>query len=128
MNDKDFIRKAVELADGWGYGIEDEGTEDELAYLENADDTFWYVDEENIDLRSLPRIFMDALAAQLVRQVDALGTHFVGTAPMGSTVYEIISSVSERPIMKSHGDGRTMNTIKAIVDSGVLDRQESSDE
>jgi len=115
MNDQDYIRKAVELADGWDYSIEDEGTEYEFIYLEMADGTYWAIDEEHIDLRSLPRIFKDALAAQLVRQVDALDD----LIPLAIHSYESMITKPDSYTLVCD-EGRTMNTIRVIVDSEVL--------
>ena len=105
----DYIKRAVELADGWEY--EQDDIEPECIYLSAADGTYWHLDEESIPLTELPRILLDALAAQLVRQVDASDYTFSSNVDRGASVGLI-----------KHIDGpdRTMNTIKAIVDSGVL--------
>ena len=86
-----YIRKAVELADGWDY------------YADDDHDQGW----------------LDMLAAQLVRQVDALdGFNFVSGQDCYSYVWRACDDKAE---MASYGPDRTMNTIKAIVASGVLD-------
>ena len=102
MNDKDYIRKAVELADEW------------VTY----DTTFLggcYFAQHSYD--KVPQPVLDALAAQLVRQVDALPAESgVDVFPQQSIIYE----ASGNEAFVYVGDDRTMNTIKAIVDSGVL--------
>ena len=98
MTDQDYIRKAVELADGW----------------DSAD--------EQVDCPlgcafrfPLQVVVLDAIASQLVRQVDATDywveatSHFVDVRGIG---------ISRK--WRHESDDRTMNTIKAIVDSEVL--------
>ncbi len=113
MTQQDYIKKAVELADGWalcdGWFMLPGFRKD--VYFDKPPD--WHDDARQID-----QIDLDALAAQLTRQVDALavtiGPTYIGirdTKEIGMPV------VYERTFI---GD-RTKNTIKAIVDSGVLD-------
>ena len=91
MNDQDYIRKAVELADGWSIDI---------------------LSRYGLDVGK------DALAAQLVRQVEK--THYI-------TVYGTQVDICSRPPDDFEWDyigkkgERTLNTIKAIVDSKVLE-------
>lgn len=119
MKDQDLIRKAFDLADGWEYEIE--AVDPDYIYLSAADGTYWHMDEESIPLAELPRIFVDALAAQLVRQVDALSKFAVDSDPYGTAkVWERVSGESLSRISKSNDSDRTMNTIRAIVESGVL--------
>ena len=67
----------------------------------------------------MPALFLDALAAQLVRQVDALvGFDFVSDEEGGAAIYPATGKDFSHC---DSGEGRTMNTIKAIVDSKVLD-------
>lgn len=91
----DLIRKAIELADDW-----------DVSFYDYIDSIFGIT------------ITDDALAAQLVRQVDALGD---------KCHYEVFTNAADTTIKHqlgmmaaSFGKDRTMNTIKAIVDSGVL--------
>ncbi len=94
MNDQEYICKAVELAEGW-----------EIAPKINA------------------VIALDALAAQLVRQVDkALKDWRCLELFEGHTAVRKFEPLSEtgKDLAACYGEGRTMNTIKAIVDSGVL--------
>jgi len=110
----DYIREAVELADGWdNYKHKDTGEYLGPIYGAFPIGTF------AINLVGNYPPILDALAAQLVRQVDAIGS--------GSGVW-IFSSYCEvhneycLQTTRTHEntDDRTMNTIKAIVDSGVL--------
>lgn len=100
-NQDSYIKKAVELADGWKH-------EGGNCLLIPFDTGLWaYPDLEQCHL--------DALAAQLVRQVDT--TDFV--VQIYSTETEINDTFGLMLINRA-GPDRTMNTIKAIVDSGVL--------
>ena len=95
----DHIRKAVELADGFApEALQISKTEDMVVGFEE-------------------QFFLDALAAQLCRQVDALPMLWVCVENDTSCVQhgELGTRAAER------GPDRTMNCIKAIVDSGVLD-------
>lgn len=101
MTNQDYIREAVKLADGWnphgGWGA------------------------TVVQGRSNQKA-LDALAAQLVRQVDATNDYWVNIDNESSCV-NFHSGVNQ---CAACDDDRTMNTIKAIVDSGVLpvlDRQ-----
>ena len=104
MNDAEIIRRAVELAEGFVircgmYWI----SEAYCAYPEEAAD----------DL-----IFMATLAAQLVQQVDAskdarFESDVDGTALVGN--YGVNTAVA-------YGQDRTMNTLRAIVESEVLEQ------
>ena len=99
MNDQDYIRKAVELADGFA---------PEALQISNTDDMVVGFEEQ---------FFLDALAAQLCRQVDALPMIWVCAENDTSCVQH--SEFGTRAVER--GPDRTMNTIKAIIDSGVLD-------
>ena len=105
----DYIRKAMELADGFDL------TEDQLTLPSGH----YFMVCCNDVIRPW---MLDALAAQLVRQVDALDEYwFDNDKYCGSVVDSLGSSVgfSESPTDEPYD--RTMNTIKAIVDSGVLE-------
>jgi len=100
MNDQAYIRKAVELADGWEM---------------HSDQTFGI---SGTSFLNTSQVGLDALAAQLVRQVDATGEYYV-------IERMIATEISDDPLVESmrvrrEHEGRTMNTIKAIVDSRVL--------
>ena len=105
----DTIRKAVELADDWeihglnGFSTPDSGHD---AALDSIDE--------------MSQFEKDALAAQLVRQVDALGGKFMLiTSPNEVHIGDEVLAA----IANEQGPDRTMNTIKAIIDSGVLDEK-----
>ena len=97
MNDQDYIRKAVELAESiwpWDYY---KGFLDESA--------------------NLNQIEKDGLAAQLVRQVDALDQIAVLPDKIMTRVW---SDKTGECLSEVRSPDRTMNAIKAIVDSEVL--------
>ncbi len=105
MNNQDYVHKAVKLADGW--------------QLTN--------DEEYVippyggycpSIMNFERLFFDALAAQLMRQVDALGG--IDFDCHVGRVYLRTWRGFHRNEVEAVGPDRTMNTIKAIVDSDVL--------
>ena len=113
---KEMIRKAVELADGFHNGSDAEGDYVEMDQTPLS----LYLDgwsEEN------DQWFLDALAAQLVRQVDALGHMSFMSMPTTVSIHFLDAGESPESIMYHDADckDRTMNTIKAIIDSGVLD-------
>ena len=114
MSKTDYIRAAVDLADGWRVfgGMDIEGW-DYIAPHQQDDKR----------LSEITQVDLDTLAAQLVRQVDALDGFFVDSDEYGTAkVWAKESGLGMGRIAKSNdGDkGRTMNTIKAIVDSKVL--------
>ena len=104
MKNEYCIRKAVGLADGW--------------HLEHNDE---YVDNEYMwELRcvdDMPQTVLDALAAQLTRQVDDQ----VGCLELVITDGETGIWDQANCIHSTAGDDRTLNTIKAIIDSKVLE-------
>ena len=113
----DYIRKAVELADGWWWA--DYGDAD--IQLEMADGAWWHCDDEAVTPDDFPRILSDALAAQLVRQVDALDPWVQVNIHCRTTeVFPTESRISTT----IRSEDRTMNTIRAIVDSGVLENND----
>jgi len=111
----DYIRKAIELADEWSlvhiYDGEDWGQE----FGDNSGvPTQQVLIQEPTKFQSS----LDALAAQLVRQVDAVdGIIFNSLGNMECAVSNV-GDVTDYSSVR--GYDRTMNTIKAIVDSGVL--------
>ncbi len=104
----DYIRKAVELADGFDIVTEKDGT--------LRIDTPLFAGYP-CPVPHPPQMVLDALAAQLVRQVDALDFPVMVIASRDATS---IVEPDETFYSPSQNEGRTMNTIKAIVDSGVL--------
>ena len=111
MNDVEYIKAAVELADGWRLSDDAEP----IIYLTN--DTNDDYDGMSFMSWSYPTWMLDALAAQLVRQVDVLNYLVMVVASKEGT-----SIVQPDVTFYNPGcnDGRTINTIKAIVDSEVL--------
>lgn len=116
MNDKDYIKAAVELADGW----DDNGLYTPFdGWRDCGDDRF-----------NLSQPEIDALAMQLVRQVDALSPHFnihhikwtEGKLDERTELHGLSSPIMSFTELLTRVDGpdRTMNIIKAVVDSGVL--------
>ena len=97
MKHQDYIRKAVELADG--FHVDSSG-----CHRTPRDNCVEH------------QVYMDALAAQLVRQVDALDE------PMAVIIERNYTTLMDGGNTQVVGnEGRTMNTIKAIVDSKVLE-------
>ena len=99
MTDEDYIKQAIELADGWSI----------------SEGRFFVPPFFNLSTEQLQQSDLDALAAQLVRQVDALGYVEILIFACGTEV-----RLSGQEHVARIASGRTMNTIKAIVDSGVL--------
>lgn len=101
----DYIRKAVELANGWDFSV--------AGFVRCPIE-----DTDQWAFHALPQMWRDALAAQLVRQVDAV---FQSGEVAGTLVIrESLTYIQGERHTEFTGEGRTMNTIKAIVDSGVL--------
>ena len=100
-SNRDYIFKAAKLADGWRI-LEGERIKPSDSLGTN------YVDE-------MCQVYLDALAVQLVRQVDTLGDCNLVTGKNYTIIY---------PAHQSHhyirGPDRTMNIIKDVVDSKVL--------
>lgn len=106
----DLIRKAVELADGF-----EVHNGRELRVLTNHG-TF-YVDYDQ-------QFFLDALAAQLVRQVDALAPDVLFDCGFDGEAFVVTDDDDWMIGGKKDSRDRTLNTITAIVESGVLDDKE----
>lgn len=115
MNDQEYICKGIELADGWDLTHIYAG-EDIAAYNPNGKE----YPEASFVLQTPSQSGNDALAAQLVRQVDAIDGCEVIVDPYVVHVFVAYKTGVKRAIGTGHSDDRTMNTIKAIVDSGVL--------
>lgn len=103
----DVIRKAVELADA---------------------NFPWYHYRTRTDDYKLNQIELDALAAQLVRQVDALPSSnpdyirrtILGIWADSVSLIEFKDGTYEETATEFDNNDRAMNTTKVIVDSGVL--------
>lgn len=115
MTDEEYFEEGVNLADGWSIEVLDQTIG--IVVNDATLDELWTHDK-------WLQTTIDALAAQLVRQVDALEDNeyhvdvgreevWVGTCDS----YDGIQTIKK--VTASDSD-RTMNTIKAIVDSGVL--------
>ena len=116
----DIIRKAVELADGWGT-LSSEKLVGVKSTIGKPLSINWLKEQATLD----------ALAAQLVRQVDALCPHYniyyhkwlEGKQKQYTQLIGLRSSIMSyhEVLVEVEGNDRTMNTIKVIVDSGVLE-------
>ena len=107
MNDQDYIRAGIELADGWEY---DDDIHNKVWVRPDH-----YVYANNDDSQ---QIYLDALAAQLVRQVDALDNIDIDCHKERTYLREW--SGLHRDEVEAIGSDRTMNAIKVVVDSEVL--------
>ena len=117
MKEQDYIKSGIELADDWriadGKGLATAGTI--CCPLGTA-----------FGVASLTREWKAALAAQLVRQVDAIGgadKEFISALLLN--VFRDATSIDDCRTMppgryEVEGPDRTMNTIKVVVDSKVL--------
>ena len=114
----DTIQRAVELADGWDVTHIFAG-EDIAAYNPHGKE----YPEASFVLQSPSESGLDALAAALVRQVDALDVELV--SGKGSCLIERDDPEFEpfgiQNLGWEEGPDRTMNTLCAIVDSKVLE-------
>lgn len=107
MSDQDNMRKAVELADGFA----DSAT---LYWIEAPGE-----DDVEVNVSDVPKWFLAALAAQLVRQVDDLGfPYYLTIVATRSVLYR--HPFSER-IGLCSGKGRAVNTLNAVVNSKILE-------
>lgn len=106
MTDNEYIKAAVELADGWR--------------LTGRSSTFFYCPtRDGRPLAEIHQIHLDALAAQLVRQIDSKGIDAgIVFSSFGNVM--VFDRKSKRAETFSDNPDRTMNTLKCIVDSGVL--------
>jgi len=113
MTDQDYIKAAGELADGWTLSKDD--------HLEVRRKSMGIMfDAYGYDFDSLGDFELDALAAQLVSQVDKSGRGRFYSVPGAAELQWEHST----PVQLIHsyvkGDDRAMNSIKVIVDSKVL--------
>ena len=103
--DEVYIRKGVELA---RWTVRNSGQ-----VIEGIDGYFGNISDQSV---------RDALAAQLVRQVDALGYN-VHVGKGITVIYQQKEQMFDPPVitdLRPNSD-RTLNTIKTIIDSGVLE-------
>jgi len=122
VTDEDYIRKAVELAEGWEF---DEDGSFGLVLTTNDGNKFRVFGTYHMDPLQAA---LDALAAQLVRQVDDLAEYDFTSYSEHCEVETDVTNEDGGRMWNTHtsteGEDRTMNTIKAIVDSGVLGGQD----
>lgn len=105
-NEQDYIRAGVKIADGWK--IDPNGVWPPFPFPAKS------------DIDAVEPIMLDALAAQLVRQVDAINPgHSFSSFDDEAGFFEPDWD-GWHIHYRVQGPDRTMNTIKAIVDSGVL--------
>ena len=110
----DLTRKAVELADGWFYDETNPRDADVFVATYNGLADVGYIKDQWV---------LDALAAQLVRQVDALPDLWVCIEDDRTSIQHNDDGTVAQ-LMQMEKPDRTMNTIKAIVDSGVLESED----
>ena len=107
----DTLRRAVELANGFeyseGWGAIDVMDGQSCAY--------------SCPIEDVPQFVIDALAAQLVRQVDALHYFRVLVKKECTTVCDASPEKGMPELGAAISLNRSENTINAIVDSGVLE-------
>ena len=110
MKDEDYIKKAVELADRWFV------TDANIVKATG-------ISPFHIGSTHFAQATIDALAAQLVRQVDAIEApkHPDRPSAFYSTPHECQVWMRGKVASVKTADDRTMNTIKAIIDSKVLE-------
>ncbi len=114
MTDKDYIRAAVDLI-GWFFTFvgEHECVSSPVSTPDGESPITFIgaTTEQHV---------LDAIAAELVRQVDS--TDYGITFDGEMCEVSVWGSEKFTPIVKSssYGPDRTMNTIKVVVDSGVL--------
>jgi len=122
MNDQDYIRKAVDLVDNFDWS--DRGYNGIWIELPDGSEELFQTHQGIVVVSHpyLQQYWLDALAAQLVRQVDALDTPDTVEITHDSVWvgYRSKNNESWKRTRRTKSRDRTMNTIKAIVDSGVL--------
>ena len=110
MTDNDYIRAAVKLADRWAIYMPGQFVNSNEGLAVESPCGYMGV------LDATPEL-LDALAAQLVRQVDAANKFHLATFVEFT---DIRSDNDLKRVARVEDGDRTMNTIKAIVDSKVL--------
>lgn len=122
MNDQDIIRRGVELAPGWSITHIYDG--EDWADLWNCDwsDEYPVVTFLIQDPTKSGHAGLDALAAELVRQVDETDHDIVFRCDGGTEILHKSRYVDRPKSVCVEYSDRTMNTIRAIVESRVLER------
>jgi hypothetical protein len=117
----DLIKQAVELAEGFEIDTHaDERPDDPELYCTCGKGNYIIC----VEADNVPPLFLDALALQLVRQVDALPSMTFEIFQTWSRLTLLDAQAMPKEEFYGRDKGRTMNTIKAIVESGVLEQQE----
>lgn len=117
MNDKDYILKAVELADGWF--LWDLGRR---AICK----TFRHLQPHGHTIKKLPEWMLAALAAQLAEQIDAHEPLRLVERRGFTAIRRLVKrgtnviNWKEEDMLIAYGPDRFMNAIKVAVDIGVL--------
>ena len=108
MTESDYIRAAVELAEGWRIDRSNIAPKIEIVVPPFLG--------ENMHgrLDNLHAGIKDALAAELVRMVDALDDPEIVLQSFYDRCY--ITRAGKEQIATARGPDRTMNSIKAVVD------------
>lgn len=115
--DEQYLVEGIKLADGWS--------------IAPFHDNGWVVtvpDEYDVDLRfhrgmeTLPKWMIDAVAAQLRRQVDAMDNRWVRVDHISADIYTKVSGGrTDFSRVHFHGDDdRSLSVIKMIVNSKEL--------
>jgi len=110
VTDNEYVKKAVELAGWQTTRLGNQRVKVFVPWEEGIVKDIGYIDYPHV---------LDALAAQLVRQVDAI-------SGIDITIHQTFVDLEQCAdghwfsIAIPESEDRTMNTIKAIVDSGVL--------
>ncbi len=121
MTNEDYIKAAIGLIGG------------EITDLDGGDGAFWcqvsfpHLDGDAYEVKeahSSWQWFRDLLAAQLVRQSDEVNSYV--TIMRGNSEVRGTMKAGYKLIASHASSDRTMNTIKAIVDSEVLSEQDGS--
>jgi len=97
------IRKAVEYANGWVWDVDEDGEETVLP----AESSIYFLHDD------LPQFIKDALAAQLVRQIDAMNYEIISSEGH-CAVYDQEHQVNTLEVNSSYD--RTDNTLNACVE------------
>lgn len=109
------VHQAIELADGWSF---EQSTRGSRVWVESIDYAY-YVEKASLDV--LPHVLMDALAAQLVRQLDETIFRFESVEDGRAWVWPPSDATQGSSYDCGAYADRTINTLVAIIDSGVLE-------
>ena len=110
MNDKYYIRAAVQLAENfWGTSVQAYGPSSfhrpYASFEVDSPDT---------------RLFLAGLADQLLDQIDAHDSAWTDISSSG--LVRIFAGDGDKEVATQFGSDRRMNIIRAVVDSKVLEK------